>query len=388
MSHVNTIFNELLQLVPRHDFEKAVKRYDGDRYVKSFKCWNQLTVLLYAQAKGHDSLRDIVTGLKSQAAKLYHVGLQDVSRSTLSDANNIRDCRIYEELFYSLLGRCESRTEGHSFKFKNPLYSLDSSIIELSLKVFPWSDYNKTKGALKLHCLLDHRGNIPSFVVITEGRKNDVSLAKEVHLPLMPDSIVTMDRGYIDFSFLYSLHQKGVFFVTRTKDNMAYRLTGLHETPKVKGLDADLRIRTTGADSAFTYPEDLRVIWWYDEETDSELHFLTNNFKLSASTIAAIYKARWKIELFFKWIKQNLKIKTFLGTSLNAVLTQIWVAMCYYLLLSYIKFQTRYRFGALNLARVIKETLWERVSLVDLLSLNPEKGLSRLRAPTEQFELF
>lgn len=345
-------------------------------------------MLLYAQAKGHDSLRDIVAGLQSQASKHYHIGLKSVSRSTLSDANSERDWRIYEEVFYKLLGKCESLTPRHSFKFKNPLYSLDSSIIELSLSVFPWADFNKTKGALKLHCLLDHRGSIPSFVTITHGHKGDITVAKESALPLLPDSIVTMDRGYIDFGFLYNLHQKGVFFVTRAKRNMVYNLTGQHETPSVKGLVNDFRIRPAGVDSACTYPDELRVVWWHDEKTGKDFEFMTNNFTLAASTIAAIYKARWQIELFFKWIKQNLKIKTFLGTSLNAVLTQIWIAMCYYLLLSYIKFQTRYSFGALNLARVIKETLWDRLSLVDILSLNPEIGISRLRAPTAQMELF
>jgi hypothetical protein len=337
MSYVNTVLNQLLQVVNRHDFENRVKEFSGDRYVKKFDCWNQFTVLLYAQLKGHDSLRDIVEGLKSHSSKLYHAGLNSVARSTLSDANNLRDYRIYKEVFYDLLKKCQSLTPKHPFKFKNPLYSLDSSIIELSLSVFPWADYNKTKGAMKLHCLLDHSGTIPSFVAVTLGRKVDITLAKETDLPLMPDSIVVMDRGYIDFEFLYNLHQKGVFFVTRTKKNMVYNLIGQHETPNIKGLINDFRILPAGVDSTYTYPEEMRVIWWHDEETDKDFEFMTNNFKLAASTIAAIYKARWQIELFFKWIKQNLKIKTFLGTSLNAVLTQIWIAMCCYLLLAYIK---------------------------------------------------
>jgi len=388
MSHVNTILHQLLQFVDRHDFERRVRQYSGDRWVKKFDCWNQFAVLLYAQIKGHDSLRDIVEGLQSHSEKLFHIGLKRVARSTLSDANSIRDYRIYEGVFYDLLRRCQSLTPDHPFRFKNPLFSLDSSIIELSLSVFPWADFNKTKGALKLHCLLDHCGNIPSFVTVTHGHKGDITLAKEADLPLMPDSILTMDRGYIDFSFLYSLHQKGVFFIVRTKTNMVYKITGQHETPRVRGLINDFRIRTAGVDSTYTYPDELRLVRWHDEETGKDFEFLTNNFKLAASTIAAIYKARWQIELFFKWIKQHLKIKTFLGISLNAVLTQIWIAMCCYLLLAYIKFQTRYRFPLLCLTRILRETLMDRRPLIDLLSLNPEKHYANLRAPTNQLALF
>jgi len=388
MSHVNTVLHQLLQLVPRHHFENQVRKYSGDRYVKKFDSFSQFTVLLYAQVRGLDSLRDITEGLRAQHSKLYHLGLKSVARSTLADANSARDYRIYEGLFYELLQRFKSLTPNHPFRFKNPLYSLDASIINLSLSMFPWSDYNKTKGAMKLHCLLDHRGNIPSFVTVTGGRRHEVRVAKEADLPLIPDSIVTMDRGYIDFDFLYNLHQKGVFFVTRTKKNMMYKLTGLHKMPAVDGLVLDLKVRLTGTKSALEYPDDLRVIWWYDKETDKELHFLTNNFRLAASTIAAIYKARWQIELFFKWIKQNLKIKTFLGTSPNAVLTQIWVAMCYYLLLSYMKFQSRYRYPLISLTRILKETIMERLSLFDLLALDPSKGLPSIRAPILQMSLF
>jgi hypothetical protein len=388
MSHVSTVFNQLLQLIPRHDFEKLVREHQGDRYVKNFTCWKQFITLLYAQIKGQDSLRDIVTGLNSQSGKLYHLGMGKVSRSTLSDANSERDYRVYEGLFYNLLEKCESLTPGHGFKFKNPLYSFDSSSFELCLSVFPWAKYKKTKGALKLHCLLDHRGCIPSFVAMTEGRLHDVKAARKLDLPLLPDSIVAMDRGYLDYKYLYNLHCKGVFFVTRTKTNTAYKLTGQHELPSRRGLLGDFSIKFTGAQAKKDYPDELRVVWWYDEEKDKFLEFLTNNFDLAAATIAAIYKARWRIELFFKWIKQNLKIKSFLGTTQNAVMTQIWVAMCYYLLLSYIKFQTSYRYMLRSLARIFKETLMERVSMIDLLSVNPEIGPLKLRNLTHQLALF
>ena len=388
MGHANTVFNQLLQLIPRHDFEKLVREHKGDRYVKKFTCWKQFITLFYAQIKGRDSLRDIVTGLNSQSGKLYHLGMGKVSRSTLSDANNERDYRIYEGLFYYLLERCKSLTPGHGFKFKNPLYSFDSSSFELCLSVFPWAKYKKTKGALKLHCLLDHKGCIPSFVAVTEGRLHDVKAAKKFDLPLLPDSIIVMDRGYLDFKYLYNLHNDGFFFVTRTKRNTAFEITGQHELPNRRGLCGDFSIKFTGAQSKKDYPEELRIVEWYDEKSGKILQFLTNNFDLAAATIAAIYKARWRIELFFKWIKQNLKIKSFLGITPNAVMTQIWVAMCYYLLLSYIKFQTTYRHPLLSLARILNETLMERVSVIDLLSVNPEIGLLKVRNLTHQMALF
>lgn len=388
MSHVNTVYNQLLQIFPRHEFDKLVVRHDGDRYVKEFTCWRQFITLLYAQVRGHDSLRDIVTGLGAQSGKWYHIGLNSVARSTLSDANNSRDWRIFEGLFYSLYERCRAMAPGHKFKFKNGLYSLDASIIDLCLSVFPWAKYRKTKGALKLHCLLDHRGCIPAFVTVTQGKPHDVKVAKELDLPLLPDSIIALDRGYIDFKYLHSIHSGGCFFVTRAKKNFQFEITGQHKIPNVKGLLDDVAIRPTGFYQAKDYPEELRLITWYDEAQDRIFWFLTNNFKLAASTIAAIYKDRWQVELFFKWIKQNLKIKSFLGTSPNAVMTQIWVAMCYYLLLAYVKYQTRYRYSLLNLARIFNETLMERVSLIDLLSLNPNQGFKNIRAPSPQLELF
>lgn len=388
MSHDNTVFNQLLHLLPRHDFDKLVQEYQGDRYVKNFTCWRQLITLLYAQIKGHDSLRDIVTGLGSQFSKWYHIGLKRVTRSTLSDANNSRDWRIYEGLFYRLLERCKTVTPHHHFRFKNPLYSMDSTVVDLCLSLFEWAKFRKTKGALKIHCLLDHRGCIPSFAVITEGRRHDVKVAKEIDLPLVPDSIIAVDRGYVDFEFLHSIHTRGCFFVTRAKENMSFEVTGQQERPNKKALIEDYTIRLEGYYQQKAYPEELRYIIWHDEESDRLFSFITNNFHLAASTIAAIYKARWQIELFFKWIKQNLKIKSFLGTSPNAVMTQIWIAMCYYLLVAFVKFQTRYRYGLLALTRLFRETLMDRVSMIELLSYNPEKGPPFLKPTSGQLTLF
>jgi hypothetical protein len=379
MRKVGTIFSELLKLYPRYCFEKAVERYRGDRYVKTFDCWQQFITILYSQIKQKDSLRDIESGLITQSARWYHLGLRSVHRSTLSDANNKRDYRMFEESFYHLLARCKDLTPKHRFRFKNPLYTIDATTIDLCLSVFPWAKFRKTKGAIKMHCLYDHSGALPTFMVVTDGKKHDVRVVKEKSFPMLPDSIVSMDKAYIDYKWLYSLGNNGIWFVTRAKTNINYVVTGQHPVAG-KGVRSDQRIRLNGPRTSKYYPKELRLIEFYDEEKKKSLIFLTNNFKFAATTIASIYKSRWQIELFFKWIKQNLKIKSFLGTSKNAVLTQIWVAMSYYLLLTYIKYQTRYAQTLLNLSRVIRETLFDRKALVDILTLKPE----RLRAVPDE----
>lgn len=387
MSHLNTIYNQILHLVPRHQFESLVKRYNGDYYVKYFTCWQQFITLLYAQIKAKDSLRDIETSLKAQSSRWYHIGLKDIKRSTLSDANNQRDYRICEDFFYSLLDRCKSITPKHRFRFKNPLYTLDATVIELCLSLFPWARFRRKKGALKLHYLYEHSGSIPSFLVITDAKQHEIKVAKGQDLPIVSDSIISVDRAYIDYKWLYSLKKSRVSFVTRAKRNMKYKVIGQHEVDKKKGLLFDKEVILTGFYQSRYYPEKLRLIGFKDPETKKKLIFLTNNFTLSAYTITQIYKARWQIELFFKWIKQNLKIKSFLGTSRNAVLTQIWVAMCYYLLLSYIKYQTKYSYSLLELSRIFSETVFERISLIDLLSCN-HYNIYKVRAPDLQMSLF
>ncbi|OGL47632.1 MAG: hypothetical protein A2149_09120 [Candidatus Schekmanbacteria bacterium RBG_16_38_11] len=374
MIKVESIFSELLKLYPRYHFEKAVERYQGDLYVKKFNTWQQYITILYSQIKQKDSLRDIESGLWAYCSRWYHIGLKSVKRSTISDANSKRDYRIFEDTFYHLLSRCKDLTPGHKFKFKNPLYTIDSTTIDLCLSLFPWAKFRKTKGAIKMHCLYDHSGALPSFIVVTDGKKHDVKAVKETELPLLPDSIVSLDKAYIDYKYLYSLYKKRIWFVTRAKFNIDCTITGQHEVSG-KGVLRDLRIRLNGKKSQEDYPKELRIVKFYDEESKKTLVFLTNNFKLAATTIAQIYKSRWQIEIFFKWIKQNLRIKSFLGTSRNAVLTQIWIAMSYYLLLVYIKYQTKYKHSLLYLSRIIKETLFERKSIIDILSLNHEKLL-------------
>jgi len=370
--HSNTILHQLMTLIPRHQFENAVSEYAGDRYVKTFTTWKQLTTLLYAQASGKNSLRDIQTSLETQGSKLYHLGLTAVKRSTLSDANRDRDYQIMEKLFYHLLARCQQIAPKHQFRFKNPAYAFDSSTIDLCLALFPWAKFRQTKGAVKLHCQLDLRGQIPSFATITDGKCADIRAAR-LFLDLIPDSITILDRGYIDFNWFNLIDEADAFFVTRAKDGLSYHVTGQQEIDLKKGLLFDQTIQLTGPLSQQKYDKPLRLIGFYDTETKNTYHFLTNNFKLAAFTIAQLYKARWHVELFFKWIKQHLKIKTFLGTSKNAVMTQIWAAMSYYLLLAYIKFQTRFKQSLFLLHRLVQNTLLDRLGLVDLLHLTEKK---------------
>lgn len=382
MQRVYTIFSEILKLCPRYQFEKAVERYHGDRYVKIFSAWQQYITILYSQITLKDSLRDIETGLSSHNSRWYHLGLTSVHRSTLSDANTNRDYRIFEDTFYHHLARCKDLTPKHKFRFKNPLYTIDATTIDLCLSVFPWAKFRKTKGAIKMHCLYDHSGAMPSFLTVTDGKRYDVRVVKNTSLPLLPDSIISIDKAYIDYKWLYSLEEQGVWFVTRAKSNIDYAVTGQHPVSG-KGVLSDETISLSGIKTKTLYPKDLRLIRYYDEERQKILTFLTNNFKLAARTIARIYKSRWQIELFFKWIKQNLKIKSFLGTSKNAVLTQIWIAMCYYLLLTYIKYQTKYGYSLLQLSRVIREMLFERKALIDILTLKPERLLAVRNAPMQ-----
>jgi hypothetical protein len=387
MAHFNTIYNQILHLIPRHQFESIVNRYNGDRYVKYFSCWQQFLILLYAQIRGKDSLRDIETSLKTQRNKWYHIELKDVKRSTLSDANNRRDYRIFQEFFYKLLNRCKDITPKHKFRFKNPLYTLDATVIDLCLSLYPWAKFRKKKGALKIHYLYDHSGCIPSFLVVTDAKQHEVKVARQQNLSVVSESIISVDRAYIDYKWLYSLKKSSIFFVTRAKSNMKYEVIEKHSVDREKGLIFDYTIRLTGYYQSKYYPEKLRLVGFIDPERKKKLIFLTNNFSLCAYTITQIYKARWQIELFFKWIKQNLRIKSFLGASKNAVLTQIWVAMCYYMLLSYIRYRTKYSYSLLDLSRMISETIFERFSLIDLLGCT-YYNISKIRAPDFQMSLF
>lgn len=368
MSHYNTILNQAMQLIPRHQFETIVKNHSGNRYVKRFDCWNQLTTLLYAQASGKESLREIEQGLAVNDARLYHLGLPMIKRSTLADANQSRPYQIFESLFYKLLERCQSLTPKHKFRFNNPLYSIDATIIDLCLSTFSWAKFRTSKGGIKLHYQFNHSGHIPSFLVVSDAKQHETTIIKKF-FNLTTDSIYCFDRGYNDFVLYRRITESKAFFVTRAKDNLDYRVIGQHTQALKKNILSDELIGLNNQ----KYTKHLRLIRVYDNESGEIFAFLTNNFQLAPHTITQIYKARWQIEIFFKWIKQNLKIKTFLGTNKNAVLAQIWTAMCYYLLLAYVKYQTKFKKSLFYLHKMIQDTLLARLTLIDLLRSTPKK---------------
>lgn len=370
-----TVLNQLLNLMPHDQFDGFVGQHKADRYVKKLTCWNQLTILLYAQATGKDSLRDIENGLSVWGSKWYHLGLESAARSTLAKANEKRPFEIYESLFYEILKKCKNLSFGTApFSFQNDLYAIDSSTINLCLSIFPWAKFGKEKGAIKLHAFFNIRSQIPEIIEITDGRTNDLTPVQELDFSkFAPGTIFIFDRGYTDYSLFWKIAKAGHHFVIRLKkDANVFPILGLGRESKGEGVISDDTIAFTNEEAQKAYPEDLRLVTYYDAEQDRILEFLTDEFRLSASNIALIYKRRWDIELFFKWIKQHLKIKTFLGTSKNAVLTQIWVAMIYYLILSWIKFQTKFKGSLHTLTVLFKEVFLQPVAIIDILGLKPE----------------
>ena len=368
MAHHNTVFSQLLKLVSRHEFETLAKEHHEGQKLRKMSRWSQFVALSLAQFSGRSSLRDIVSNLSAQAARLYHLGAGNVTRSSLSRVNENQPYTLYEALFHKLLSRCQGVAPKHGFRFGNKLYSLDSTTIDLCLSVFPWAKFRRAKGAVKVHVGLDHEGLLPSFVSISDGKKHDVTVARALELPA--ESIVVMDRAYVDYSWFNSLNNNGIFFVTRQKRNAIYRIIERRDVIKSKGLTCDQTILLTGT-KAETCPVPLRRIGYRDPETGKHYVFLTNNFHLAAKTIADIYKSRWQIELFFKCIKQNLKIKSFVGTSKNAVMTQIWIAMCTYLLLAWIKFSSQIDRSLQQMIRLLQLNLFERRDLLSLLRGDP-----------------
>jgi len=368
MYHSTTIFNQVLAFVPKDRFNRLVGQHRADRYMKKMTAWNQFVVLMYAQATGKDSLREIETGLSTHAHLWYHLGIRSVARSSMARANNTRNYRIFEKLFYALLEQCKDVTPSRNFTFETPLYSLDSTTVRLCLELFDWADYQHAKGAIKLHVLLNNRTDIPEVMNVSLGKLADITQAKKMSASIPRGSVLVFDRGYIDFAWWNDLHLQKVSFVSRSKTPMLCVVSGTHALPHGR-IKADERVWVGDLLKA-RYPREMRrVKYLHDDGTVYE--YLTNNFELLGEEIALIYKERWRIELFFKWIKQNLKIKSFLGTSENAVLCQVWVAMIYYLILSYIKFQTKFDRSLLELTRMVKETLFTRRMLIDLLSLSP-----------------
>lgn len=380
MSNATTVLQQLLHLLPEDRFQTFVGQHGADRYVKTFSCRNQLCTLLFAQATGKDSLRGIETGLRSLDSMWYHLGLSSVARSTIAYANEHRPALIYESLFYAMLEKCQGLAPKRTFSFQNELRAIDSTTIDLCLSLFDWAKFRKAKGAIKFHTSFNVRSQIPDLIELTDGKVHDGTAAKEIDFSQYPrGTIFIVDRGYFDLALLQAIVDAGHHFVIRLKKNAQIVRIEEHRNPAGAGVLKDERIAFVLPKSQEKYPGDLRLVTFHDAEHDVTYEFLTDEFRLSAANIALIYKQRWQIELFFKWIKQHLKIKIFLGTSKNAVLTQIWVAMIYFLLLSWIAFQTKFSGSLLDLTRIVAELLMRRVHLVDSLSLTP-KTIHKLKA--------
>jgi len=371
LAHHNTVFAQLLKLVPRHRFEVLAKAHHIGRRFRKTSRWSQFVALAMGQLSGRQSLRDVVANAAAQSSCWYHLGAHRITRSTLARVNEQQPHAFYEALFGTLYRRCQSKAPGHRFRFKNALYSIDSSLIDLSLKIFPWGHFALGKSALKLHVELDHRGYLPAFATITDSHTSDIAVARTLSLPA--GSIVVCDKGYDDYSWYTALTHQGVYVISRQKRGARYKVVERHRVNRSQGLICDQTIELTGKKSQQEELTSLRRIAYRDPETCQRYVFLTNNFKLAASTIAACYKERWQIELFFKWIKQNLKIKAFLGNSKNAVMTQIWIALCVYLMLAYLKYLSRISSSMQHMIRLLQLNLFARRDLLALLHADPPR---------------
>ncbi|MEJ2024142.1 MAG: IS4 family transposase [Deltaproteobacteria bacterium] len=367
MNSGRTVFSQLMDFLPKYDFTRCVNRYRGNHRVRSFSCLDQFRCMAFAQLTYRESLRDIECCLRAMREKLYHMGIRgNISRSTLADANEKRDWRIYCD-FAQLLIHVARRLyadDDFGLELEETVYALDASTIDLCLSLFPWARFRRTKGAIKLHTLLDLRGNIPAFITITDGKVHEVNMLDE----LIPElgAIYVMDRGYLDFARLYAIDQFPAFFVVRSKHNTRFRRIYSRPIDKSTGLRCDQTITFTGFYSKKDYPEKLRRIKFFDTEKKKTLNFLTNNFTLPALTIAELYRYRWQIELFFKWIKQHLRIKGFYGTSVNAVKTQIWIAISVYVLVAIIKKRLNLEQSLYTILQILSVTLFEKMPILQV----------------------
>jgi transposase len=357
MIRVSSIFSQMLQLFSRTEFERAVVEHRAERHARGFSCWGQFVAMLFCHLGRAQSLREICGGLAASEGKLRHLGLPDApKRSTLAYANEHRPWQLYRSVFYQLLGRCREVAGSHGFRFKNKLLTLDATLIELCASVFDWAQYRHTKGAVKLHLLLDHQGLLPSFALITEGRVHESRVARSLRFE--PGTIVVFDRGYADYDWFASLDADGVFFVTRMKDNADYGVVERRPVPEHGAVRRDEVIFLYKAVRSGNYDLFLRRIEVWDETQQRTLVFLTNHRGFAASTIAAVYRQRWQIELFFKALKQNLRIKTFVGTSPNALQIQIWTALIALLVLKYLQLRARFGWSLSNLAALLRQQLF------------------------------
>ena len=367
--HVGRIvFSQLMDLLPKHEFDKCVRMYRGNHHVKTFSCFDQYLCMAFAQITYRQSLRDIETCLRAMQPKLYHCGIRGrVSRNTLAKANENRDWRIYADFAQILIdiARKLYAEEDFGVELQQTAYALDSTTIDLCLSLFPWAKFRRHKAAVKVHTLMDLRGSIPTFIRITDGKVHDVNILDE--LVLEPGSFYIMDRGYIDFARLYTFTKNLSFFITRAKSNFDYRRLYYQKVDKDTGLRSDQTIALNGYYASKDYPAILRRISYFDTETKKKLVFLTNNFTLPALTIAQLYKCRWRIELFFKWVKQYLRIKTFFGNTENAVKTQIWIAISVYVLVAIIKKELHLELSLGEILQILSITLFEQVPISEVL---------------------
>jgi hypothetical protein len=383
-----SLFSQLLALFSRQEFYRLVVKHGAERYSKGYNSWDHFTAMLFCQLAQAKSLREICGGLACCIGKLRHLGLKDApKKSTLSYANAHRPWEMFRDLFYATLKTCKSAAPGkHRFRFKNKLLSLDSSTISLCLSLFPWAKFRRTKGAVKLHLLLDHDGYLPTYAYISNGKKHDVTIARKV--PLAPGSIVAMDRGYNDYKLFTSWTENGIFFVTRLKENAGYEVVEEHTVPKNRNILADQFIRFTEFYAKRNCPHTLRRVVVWDKEKQRKIVLLTNHLRFGSTTISAIYKDRWQIELFFKALKQNLKVKTFVGTSENALYIQIWTALIAMLLIKYLQFKSKFGWSLSNLVAFLRwnlftyRDLWEWIdNPFDVLPLVPEPVQYQLPLP-------
>jgi hypothetical protein len=369
------VFSQVMEFLPLHIFRQCVDRYRGNYKVKEFTCLDQYYSMAFAQITYRESLRDIEACLRAQHSKLYHMGIRGpVSRNTLANANKVRDWRIYADFALSLIATARRLYSKEAFldDLNETVYALDATTIDLCLSLFPWAHFRKTKGAIKLHTLLDLRGNIPSFIHISDGKLHEVNTLDII--PIEVGAFYIMDRGYLDYARFHSLSQATAFFVTRAKSNLRCRRVYSHPVDRSTGLICDQSVLLTVPKSAMDYPDKLRRVKYYDSETKKILVFLTNNFTLPPLTICMLYRSRWQVELFFKWIKQNLRIKTFYGTSENAVKTQIWIAVSVYVLVAIMKKQLNIRASLYTILQVLSVSAFERTLLYQLLEQSDYKS--------------
>ena len=382
-----TVFSQLLSFLPDREFRRCVARYGGNARPRGFSCWDQYLAMAFAQLTYRDSLRDIEACLRSLGGKLYHMGFHGrVSRSTLADANDAHDWRIYADFAQVLIriARPLYASDPIGVDLDHSLYALDSTTIDLCLSLFPWAKFRKHKAALKMHTLLDLHGNIPTFISITDGKVHDVNILDEI----LPEAgaFYVMDRGYVDFARLYIFTLSAAFFVVRTKSNVLLQRRYSHAVDKSTGVRSDHTVILTAIDSAKVYPEALRRVTYLDGETGKRFKFLTNNFALPAATIAQIYKCRWQVELFFKWIKQHLRIKAFFGTSENAVKTQIWIAVSVYVLVAIVRKRLSLDVSLYQILQILSVTLFEKTPI--LRALQPPVSTNELLDFPNQLNLF